>query len=347
MKTVTVGMLGCGSITQQRHAPEYAAREDVVIAGFYDPDQDRALAMAQKYGGKTYASPQDMLADPAIDAVSVCSPNHTHAEFSVAALNAGKHVLVEKPMALSLQETRAILEAEANSGRVLMPGHNQRLIPTHRKAKELLDKGAIGKPLFVQCSFKHAGPETWSIAKSNATWFFDKSRAHFGVFGDLGSHKIDLIRFLSGKEIASVFATLMTLNKRKADGSLIDLEDNAVCQFRMEDGMPGIMHFSWTNYGQEDNGTTIYGEDGVMKVFGDYADDIVLEMRDNTTVKYHVGTISTNTNQLASGVIDEFVAAILEGRQPIVTGIDGHNTLAVLEAGMRSARETRWADVEY
>ena len=120
-----------------------------------------------------------------------------------------------------------------------------------------------------------------------------------------------------------------------------------MCQFRMEDGMPGIMHFSWTNYGQEDNGTTIYGEDGVMKVFGDYADDIVLEMRDDTTVKYHVGTISTNTNQLASGVIDEFVTAILEGRRPIVTGIDGHNTLAVLEAGTRSAQENRWAEVEY
>ena len=112
-------------------------------------------------------------------------------------------------------------------------------------------------------------------------------------------------------------------------------------------GMPGIMHFSWTNYGQEDNSTVVYGDQGVMKIFGDYADDIVLEMRDGTTVKYHVGSISTNTQQLKSGVIDEFVASILENRAPIVTGIDGHNTLAVITKAIQSAKEERWLDIEY
>lgn len=345
-KKIRVGIVGCGAITQRRHAPEYAANPDAQIAGFYDADPARAGELVARYGGKAYGSVDELIADE-IDAVSVCSPNATHADVSVRALESGKHVLVEKPMALSLAETRRMIGAERASGKILMPDHNQRLIPTHLKARELLKDGAIGKPLFYQCNFKHSGPENWSINNTNSTWFFSKAQARFGVFGDLGSHKIDLIRFLTGMEITDVFATLMTLDKRHLDGSLIDLEDNAVCQFRMEDGMPGIMHFSWTNYGQEDNGTTIYGDKGVMKIFGDYTDDIVLELRDKTTVKYKVSSISTNANQLKSGVIDEFVSAILENRRPIVAAVDGHNTLAVLTAGIESAREKKWRRVEY
>ncbi len=347
MKKIRVGMLGCGAITQRRHAPEYKRNENAEIAGFFDADSARCEEMAKKWGGKAYKSAEEMINDPEIDAISVCSPNSTHAPFSIMALEAGKHVLCEKPMALSLDETRAMLEAEKKAEKILMPGHNQRLIPTHRKARELIHDGAIGKPLFYECSFKHAGPESWSMSKGDALWFFDKSRAHFGVLGDLGSHKLDLIRFLTGKEIKTVFASMMTLDKRYASGELIDLEDNVVCQFRLEDGTPGIMHFSWTNYGQEDNSTVVYGDNGVMKIFDDYADDIVLEMRDGTTVKYHIGSISTNDNQLNSGVIDEFIGAITENRKPIVTGIDGHNTMAVINAGVEAAKEGRWLDVVY
>ena len=347
IEKVRVGIIGCGAITQRRHAPEYAANPKAEIAGFYDLNKARAGQMCAQYGGRIYESVEEVLSDPGIDAVSVCSPNHTHADVSVRALESGKHTLCEKPMALSLEETRRMLKAERASGKILMPGHNQRLVPAHRKAHELLAAGAIGKPLFYQCNFKHSGPENWSINNTNSTWFFSKSQAYFGVFGDLGSHKIDLIRYLTGMEIADVFATMMTLDKRYPDGTLIDLEDNAVCQFRMEDGMPGIMHFSWTNYGQEDNGTIIYGDQGVMRIFGDYNDDIVLDLRDGTTVKYRVSGISTNRNQLKSGVIDEFVDSILGGRKPIVTGIDGHNTLAVLAAGIASAKAKSWVKVEY
>lgn len=347
MAKVRVGILGCGAITERRHAPEYLENPNAEIAGFFDINEKRANEICERFGGKYYKTPEEMIEDSDIDAISVCVPNSLHAEMSIAALKAGKHVLCEKPMAQSLEETRAMLEAEKESGKILMPGHNQRLIPTHLKAKELLENGAIGKPLFFQCNFKHSGPENWSINNTNTTWFFDKSKAQFGVFGDLGAHKLDLIRFLTGSEIKSVFATMMTLDKRYENGELIDLEDNVVCEFKMETGMPGIMHFSWTNYGQEDNGTTIYGDDGVMKIFGDYADDIVLEMRDGTMVKYHVGNISTNTNQQKSGVIDEFVDAILNNRKPIVTGIDGHNTLAVIDAGVKSAANGTWLDVTY
>lgn len=152
---------------------------------------------------------------------------------------------------------------------------------------------------------------------------------------------------MTGREITSAFANMMTLDKRNPDGTPIFLEDNVVCQFKMDNGMPGIMHFSWTNYGQEDNSTVIYGDNGVMKIYGDYADDIVLEMRDGSIVKYKVGAASTNTNQLKSGVIDEFIDSIINERTPIVTGIDGHNTLAIIEACFRSDKEQSWISVAY
>jgi len=347
MSIIRVGIIGCGAVTQRRHVPEYMANLNAEIAGFSDFNKERANELCMKYGGKFYENINEMISDETINAISVCSPNATHAQISIASLKAGKHVLCEKPMALTLDETRAMLAAEKESGKTLMLGHNQRLIKAHMKAKELLSSGTIGKLLFFQCNFKHSGPENWSIDRSQKTWFFSKAQAHFGVMGDLGSHKIDLIRFLTGAEIKSVFTNIMTLDKRNEDGSLIDLDDNAVCQFRMDNGMPGIMHYSWTNYGQEDNSTIVYGDAGVMKIFGDYADDIVIEMRDGTTVKYTVGTISTNTNQTNSGVIDEFIASILENRVPIVTGIDGHNTLAVITAGIASNAEGRWIDVKY
>lgn len=344
---IRVVVLGGGSVAQNRHLPEYATNHNAEIAGVMDFNQDRARELCERFGGKPYGSLEEVLNDDTVDAVSVCTPNAVHAEYTIKALEAGKHVLVEKPMALNLTETRAMMDAQKKSGKTLMLGHNQRLVKAHVKAKELLKSGAIGDLLFFQCNFKHAGPETWSADPGAATWFFRKDKANFGVMGDLGAHKIDLIRYLTDSEIKSVFANMMTLDKKLPDGSPIELEDNAVCMFNMENGLPGIMNFSWTNYGGEDNGSTIYGTKGVMKIFGDYVDDIVLEMRDGVQVKYSVGAIQTNQNQTKSGVIDEFVASIIEGREPIVTGIDGHNTLAVIETAMKSSQERCWMDIEY
>ena len=139
----------------------------------------------------------------------------------------------------------------------------------------------------------------------------------------------------------------VTRDKRYPDGRMIDLEDNAAAVFHMKSGIFGTMNVSWTNYGEEDNSTIIYGDKGVMKIFGDFADDIVVELRDDTRVKYQVGAMSTNTKQLKSGIIDDFIDSIITGREPTVTGRDGHNTLAVLTAGKKSAQERRWLKVEY
>lgn len=345
--SVKVGIIGCGKITQVRHAPEYAQHESVEIGGFFDRERSRAEAMVAKYGGKVYDDYLEMLEDETIDAISVCAPNFLHAPITVEALQHGKHVLCEKPMALSTEESSGMIRAAEAAGKKLMIGHNQRLLPTHRKAKELLENGAIGKVLFFQSNFKHSGPENWSIDKNNKTWFFSREAAHFGVLGDLGAHKLDIIRYLTGLNVDEIFATTMTLDKRDDSGELIAIEDNAVCLFRMQGGMSGTMHVSWTNYGGEDNSTILYGDKGVMKIFGDFPDDMVLEMKDGSRVKYHVGGIQTNANQIKTGIIDEFIRSIETDSEPLVTGEDGHHTLSTIVAGLKSAACGQWVKVDH
>ena len=171
---LNIGIIGCGKIAQVRHLPEYEQNPGAHIAGLYDLNQERAQALAAQYGAKAYESYEALLADPAIDAVSVCSANVSHAEIAVAALEAGKHVLCEKPMATTLEDCERMVAAAQKSGKYLMIDQNQRLAGAHRKARELIRAGAIGKPLTFRTAFRHGGPETWSVDPGKSTWFFDK-----------------------------------------------------------------------------------------------------------------------------------------------------------------------------
>ena len=139
-----IGVIGCGKIAQVRHIPEYAANENVELAGFYNPTKSRAEDMVKKYGGRVYDTAEELLSDESIDAVSVCSANYSHAELAIKALRAGKDVLCEKPMATTLEDCMAMVAAAKESGKRLMIGQNQRLAKAHVEAKKFLDAGLIG-----------------------------------------------------------------------------------------------------------------------------------------------------------------------------------------------------------
>ena len=273
---LNVAILGCGKIAQVRHIPEYAANQNVHLVGFYNPTASRAEEMAKKYGGKVYFSPEELLADPEIDAVSVCSANYAHASLTIAALEAGKHVLCEKPMATTEEDCEAMLAAAKKAGKRLMIAQNQRLAKAHTVAKELLADGLIGNVITFRTTFGHGGPETWSITPGKNTWFFDKKRAAMGAMADLGIHKTDLIRYLLGKDVVRTTARLTTLDKRGEDGELIGVDDNAICIYEMEGGILGTMTVSWTYYGAEDNSTILYGTNGIMIIFDDPDHSIVV-----------------------------------------------------------------------
>ena len=327
--TIRVGIIGCGKIAQVRHIPEYAANPHAEVYGFYDINLARAEELAKKYGGKAFASYEELLADPEIEAVSVCAANHAHAEISVAALKAGKHVLCEKPMAVTLEECEAMVAAAKESGKYLMIGQNQRLAKAHAKAKELIEQGAIGKVLTFRTIFGHGGPETWSIDPGSNVWFFDKTKAAMGAMADLGIHKTDMIQYVLGSKIVKTQAVLTTLDKKDATGSLIGVDDNAICIYQMENGVIGTMTASWTYYAAEDNTTVIYGTKGELRLYDDPKYSVQQINADGTRIDYQIDQIQTNDNQTASGVIDLFVDCLVEQKEP---EISGENVLHAMKA---------------
>ena len=334
---IKVGIIGCGKIAQVRHIPEYAANPNAEVYGFYDINVARAEELAKKYGGKAYASYEELLADPQIEAVSVCAANHAHAEISIAALKAGKHVLCEKPMAVTLEECEAMVAAAKEAGKYLMIGQNQRLAKAHAKAKELIEQGAIGKVLTFRTIFGHGGPETWSIDPGSNVWFFDKTKAAMGAMADLGIHKTDMIQYVLGTKIVKTQAVLTTLDKRDATGSLIGVDDNAICIYQMENGVIGTMTASCTYYAAEDNTTVIYGTKGELRLYDDPKYSVQQINSDGTRIDYQIDQIQTNDNQTASGVIDLFVDCLVEQKEPEISGANVLHAMKAVFASIESS----------
>jgi predicted dehydrogenase len=336
-----IGIIGCGKIAQVRHIPEYADAPDVKLAGYYDLNQERASELAQKYGGKAYTTYQELLADKEIDAVSVCTANASHAEITIAALKAGKHVLCEKPMATTLADCEAMAETAKKTGKFLMIGHNQRLAKAHVKAKELIDSGLIGDILTFRTTFGHPGPETWSIDPGKNVWFFDKNKAAMGAMADLGIHKTDLIHFLTGQTIVETTARLSTIDKRDTSGTLIGVDDNATCIFRLNGGAIGTMTVSWTYYGAEDNSTVLYGTKGIMRIYDDPNYAIKVYTRAHETIFYDIDKIQTNDKQTKSGVIDLFVDCLVNNRPPEISASEVLKSMRVVFASIESSQTGR------
>jgi len=338
---VNIGIIGCGKIAQVRHIPEYAANPGAQLAAYYDLNPARAAELAKKYGGKAYASVEELLADKKIDAVSVCTSNVTHAEITIAALRAGKHVLCEKPMATTLADCEAMVRAAKTAGRALMIGQNQRLAKAHVKARELIASGLIGEIVGFRTTFGHGGPETWSVDPGQNVWFFDKNKAAMGAMADLGVHKTDLIHYLTGQVVVETTARLLTVDKRDASGNLIGVDDNAVCIYRLSGGALGSMTASWTFYGAEDNSTVLYGTQGIMRLYDDPQFSIQVTTRDGERILYEVDKIQTNDNQTSSGIIDAFVACLAEKRQPEISGAEVLKTMRVIFASIESSQTGR------
>ncbi|HBF41718.1 MAG TPA: dehydrogenase [Anaerolineaceae bacterium] len=334
-----VGVIGCGKIAQVRHIPEYAENRQVELAAYYDLNIDRARKIAQKYGGKVYSSVAELLADPTIDAVSVCTANTSHAEISIAALKAGKHVLCEKPMATTLEDCEAMVKTARETGKFLMVGQNQRLARAHVKAKELIQEGLIGEIVSFRTTFGHGGPETWSIDPGKNVWFFDKNKAALGVMADLGIHKTDLIHFITGQTVVETTARLVTLDKHDASGNLISVDDNAFCIYRLSGGAMGTMTASWTHYGAEDNSTVFYGTKGIMRIYDDPEFSIKVTTREGDKILYQTDRIQTNDNQTKSGIIDAFVQSLVEDREPEISGAEVLKTMRVIFASIESSNK--------
>ncbi len=338
-----VGICGCGSISEFRHIPEYADRPDVVLAGYFDTARERAEKSAQRYGGKVYDTAQALLLDPAIDAVSICSSNKYHYEQVMAALKAGKHVLCEKPMATDTKKAAEMNTAAEKAGKKLMIAENFRVAPAHLKAKKLVEAGEIGNIQTFRAVFGHRGPEFWSAEKKD-TWFFKKDQCFVGCTGDLGIHKIELLRWLLGSEVKRLAARIATLEKKDGDGNPIGVEDNAVTLLEFDSGIFGTLAASWTYQGDEDHSTVLYGSEGTMKIYDHPQFPITVTRSDGEKSYYETGRIPTNDAQFKTGIIDAFVDCVINDTPPLVSGRDGMEDLRVVETILRAAQSGQWEE---
>ncbi|MBS4174891.1 Gfo/Idh/MocA family oxidoreductase [Bacillus sp. FJAT-49736] len=333
MAKVKVGVIGCGSIATHRHLPEYAANESVEIVAVCDIVEERAKKRASKYGTKYYTKYEELLADDEIEAVSVCTPNYLHAPVSIAALEAGKHVLCEKPMATSYTEAKAMIDAAENNRKKLMIAHNQRFVESHRKARAIIESGKLGKIYSFRTAFGHGGPEGWSVDGENS-WFFKKEEAFIGAMGDLGVHKTDLLRYILNEEITEVAAFVDTIAK---DNSTVD--DNAVCILKTESGIVGTLAASWSYVSKEDNSTVIYGENAILRLEEDPNYSLVIQHKNGEVEKHTLGQIQSNEDggQSNSHVIEQFIQSILTDSEVPISGYEGMKSLNVILAALESS----------
>jgi predicted dehydrogenase len=335
---VKYGVIGCGAIAQRRHIPECIANPASKLVALADPVTDRVGELGKKYEAKPYTDYKEMLKDANIDAVVVAGPNALHAQQSIDALNAGKHVLCEKPMATTRDDAKAMLDAAKKNKKFLMIGLNQRLMPPHVKAKRILQSGALGKVLAFRTAFKHPGPEGWSV-DAGKSWFFKKGQAFMGVTGDLGVHKADLLRWLLGQEFAEVGGFIATLDKRDPEGKLIDLDDNAYLTLKTTGGIIGSMILSWTNYGAEENYTVLYCQNGVLSLGTDPNWGVIVDFKNGERELHKVGEMATNVKQVASGIIDSFTKSIASNTPPEIDGMEEYKSLDVILTAMEAAKE--------
>lgn len=328
-----VGVIGCGSIAQYRHLPEYEANPYVQIVAVCDSNKKRAKEIANKYGVNMYTDYNELINCEELDAVSVCTPNNLHASISIAVLQSGIHVLCEKPMATSKKDAEMMIEAAEKSGKKLMIGHNQRFVASHQKAKQLIENGEIGKIYSFRTAFGHSGPENWSV-DGKESWFFKKDEASLGAMGDLGVHKADLIRYILNEEITEVGAFVETIAK-----TFSNVDDCAVCMLKTESGIIGSLAASWSYVSKEDNSTIIYGEKATLRLEDDPTYSLILQYKNGEVVKYGLDKIQSNAavGQSNSHVIGQFVESILSDKEPLINGVEGMKSLEVILAAIQSS----------
>lgn len=333
---INIGIIGAGKIARYRHLPETQMNPNAKVYAVCDVVKRRAKEIAKQYDCKAFTDYRELIQDADLDAVVVAATNTTHAEMTIAALTAGKHVLCEKPIATTLEDAQRMLDAAESSGKQLMVAHNQRLEPAHIKAKQILKAGTLGKVLTFSTVFGHPGCEYWAIDGKD-TWFFKNEMAGLGVLGDLAIHKFDLMRYLLGENFIEATAYVDTLVKTYPDGRLIDVEDNALCLLRTEKGALGSVTVSWT-YQKEDNSTIIYAEKGVMEIYKDPEFPLVVHRTHESGEYYKLAKQSTNLDQVKSGIIDAFVDALINHIDVPIPGIEGYKALEAVIACQEAAK---------
>ncbi|MBI2265866.1 MAG: Gfo/Idh/MocA family oxidoreductase [Armatimonadetes bacterium] len=343
MKKLSVAVIGTGSIVSGGYLPALAKHPSVNVVALCDSVVERAKLLADEYGiPRVLGTPENVLNLSDLNAVLVCTPNHLHAPQTCKALEAGKHVLVVKPMALSPEEGEAMVETARKAGKTLMVGLSYRFHPHTQYMKRFVDSGDLGEIYYTKAS--------WLRRKGNpGGWFTRKALAGGGPLIDLGVHLIDTIWYLLGKP-SCLSATGSTYGKmnghsstlsagyRSADvkegldgGKEYDVEDLACGFLRFANGVTLIMDTSFALHTKADaHDVEIFGTKGGGKL---YPAEVYCDLHGTPAdIAPVLPKVSNQELEVA-----EFVDSILQEKPSMCPGEDGLAVLKMIDALYRSS----------
>jgi UDP-N-acetylglucosamine 3-dehydrogenase len=324
-----IAVIGLGTMSDA-HLSGWRRLENVDLKAVVDVDPSRAEKKAKEYNIPSHETDFGRILDrDDIDIVDICLPHHLHAAFSCQALSAGKHVLVEKPIATSLSDARAMTQAAEKNGRKLMVAENVRFLPVYNHGKALLEGMEIGRS-FMLTTRAEIYAEKWKFEDSNTNWRSDPEKIGGGVMLSTGIHSMSLVRGLVG-EVKSVFAITGAQTRKE-----IPVENTMQMLFKFENGAVGQGSFSWaTRWLADVMDTTIFGTEGVLGV--DIAkNELWFEGRNERKLWVenpghpHMGQWN---------LIAHLVDCVDNNTTPLTNGIEETESLKVVLAAYQSARE--------
>jgi len=359
---------------------EALRRLGVQVHGVVGSSQDRAKVRSRELGlPPAYESFKAMLADPRVEVVHITSPNHLHHEHASAALRAGKHVVCEKPLAMTAAESAELLQLAEQSGRVHAVNFNLRFYPLCRHVRGLVKQGELGDIRLISGHYL----QDWLLLDTDWNWRLEPELGGgLRAVADIGSHWMDLTTFLAGKRITSVMADLATFIKtrRQPAGPVetfttdhggktvareIHTEDSAMILLRYEDETRGALTVSQVSPGRKNS--LVFEIDGSTSAAAwnsERPDELWLGhrgrpneilLRDPALLNEDARAATSLPGGHAEGFADTFKAlyaavygAVAQGRpgDGYPTFADGHDEMLVCDAVARSSRERRWVDVE-
>jgi len=248
---IRLGFIGCGRVTEQLHVPALRSLGGIDVTALADPDSERLRIVAQKLDNPAcHADPDSLLEDSSIDVVAVCTPARFHTEYAVKAIQAGKHVFVEKPLALNLEDGGKLVKAARSAKGFVTVGFNLRHHHLVLRARNMIRNGRLGQI----CLVRSVACGNWKAHGPVAAWR-QRTESGGGVLFELGVHHFDLWRFLLDSEIEEISA-------KSVSGSCED--ETAVVNGRMKQG--ALVDASFAQSTADHNRLDIYGEHGRLRI---------------------------------------------------------------------------------
>ena len=316
MNKLSWGLIGCGDIARKRVAPALRDLANCELIAVSRAQADLAESFAQEFGARRwYADWRELLADDEIQAVYLATPVYLHAEQTIAAAEAGKHVLCEKPMALSVAECDRMIAAFQLNGVQLGIAYYRHSYQVLHRAKTLLADGIIGRPVIAQINaFERFNPEP----EHSRHWFVKKEFAGGGPMMDFGCHRIEVLLNLLGP-IANVQSSVGQVLFQR------EVEDTAVALFEFANGARATLTVTHAALESQDT-LSLFGSAGSLHLSSLNKGSLIVR----TAAGERIEEIPPHTN-LHQPFIDDFTEAVLTGCTPLVTGATGREVQRIIE----------------